>query len=49
MRLSTSVPSLVAVTLLACTTITEDQPARKNPVPNGPVPIPVVDVQVTVT
>jgi len=32
----------------ACTTITEEQPARKNPVPTGPEPIPVVVVPVPV-
>ena len=48
MWLRSSVPCLVAVTLWACTTITEDQPARKNPAPTGPEPIPVVVVPVPV-
>ena len=48
MWLRSTVPSLIAVTILACTTITEEQPARKNPVPTGPEPIPVVVVPVPV-
>jgi hypothetical protein len=49
MRWRTIAPSLLAVvTFWACTTITEEQPARKNPVPSGPEPIPVVVVPVPV-
>ncbi|HEY2945861.1 MAG TPA: hypothetical protein VGN09_25750 [Vicinamibacteria bacterium] len=36
------------MTLWACTTITEEPPARRNPVPTGPAPIPVVVVPVPV-
>jgi hypothetical protein len=48
MRLRSWVPGLVAVTLWGCTTITEEQPARKNPLPTGTEPIPVVVVPVPV-
>jgi len=48
MRLGATVPGLMAMTIWACTTITEDQPVRKNPVPTGPEPIPVVVVPVPV-
>jgi hypothetical protein len=48
MQLRSTVPSLIAVTILACTTITEEKPGRKNPVPTGPEPIPVVVVPVPV-
>jgi len=48
MQLRSSLPSLLAVTLWACTTITEEQPGRRNPVPTGPGPIPVVVVPVPV-
>jgi hypothetical protein len=39
---------MAVATIWACTTITEQQPARKNPVPSGPEPIPVVVVPVPV-
>ena len=48
MQLRSTVPSFIAVTILACTTITEEKPGRKNPVPTGPEPIPVVVVAVPV-
>jgi len=48
MRLRSLVPGLVAVALWGCTTITEDQPVRKNPTVTGPEPIPVVVVPVPV-
>jgi hypothetical protein len=45
---STLLLSLIPMALWACTTITEEQPGRKNPVPTGPEPIPVVVVPVPV-
>jgi hypothetical protein len=48
MRPRSTLPSLIALTLWACTTITEEQPGRKNPVPTGPEPVPVVVVPVPV-
>lgn len=48
MQLRSTVPGLIAMTILACTTVTEDQSGRKNPVPTGPEPIPVVVVAVPV-
>jgi hypothetical protein len=48
MRLCSTVPSLIAMMICACTTITEEKPARKNPVPTGPEPIPIVVVPVPV-
>jgi hypothetical protein len=47
MRSRATVPSLFALTIWACTTITEEQPGPKNPV-TGPGPIPVVVVPVPV-
>jgi hypothetical protein len=48
MRRPAALPSLLALTLSACTTITEDPPERQNPTPTGPGGIPVVVVPVPV-
>jgi hypothetical protein len=48
MRWPPVLPSLLALTLCTCTTITEDLPNRKDPTPTGPGAIPVVVVPVPV-